>query len=303
MVRYINDQELIGEISRRLEESRKAIHDLEIMTKKLEAVNRKLQESEALKTNFLSNIRNEINNPLSSIMALSEQIHSHAIESPMVPRVAQMIFAEAFELDFQLNNVFIAAELEAGETQILVARLDVEKFISSVIDMQAHKFTPKRITVNFKCECPKEDESCADGFFFNTDAKKLQAIITNLLANAIEFSLEGKSITIHASRENDHLRLSVKDEGVGIANEDQKNIFDRFRQLSYGVRKSHKGHGLGLSIVKALIDMLNGTITFESVVGHGCEFVMTIPEFESLTEVDVFSEESNEFIFDTEEEF
>ena len=87
-----NDNELIGELTRRLQENRKALHDLEILTRKLENVNRKLQESEAVKSNFLSNIRNEITNPLTSIMAICEQMLSSDVSRDMMPNMVGMIY-------------------------------------------------------------------------------------------------------------------------------------------------------------------------------------------------------------------
>ena len=152
-----NDNELIGELTRRLQENRKALHDLEILTRKLENVNRKLQESEAVKSNFLSNIRNEITNPLTSIMAICEQILSSDVSRDMMPNMVGMIFGEATELDFQLSNIFLAAEFEAGDTTISVARIDVAKFIKSLIAMQSHKIDAKNLKVEFQCSCPEGD--------------------------------------------------------------------------------------------------------------------------------------------------
>ena len=297
-MKRLSDNEIIDELKRRLEESRRALHDIEGATRRLETVNRKLQESEALKSNFLSNIRNEINNPLSSIMALSEQIMKGDIEAAMVPDMAALIFSETFELDYQLKNIFIAAELEAGESAMSVARLDLDVFVHHLLRTFDHRIKAKKLQVEIDCGGGPDCENVE----FKTDPEKLQAIMVNLLGNAIEYSHEGKRIRISAQVADGKLTLSVRDEGPGIANEHSKQVFDRFAQGETGSRKSHKGHGLGLSIVKALVDIMGGYVTLKSTVGEGCEFIVIVPEVAGAPD-DVFSVDGNELIFDADEEF
>ncbi|MGD0281591.1 MAG: sensor histidine kinase, partial [Dissulfurispiraceae bacterium] len=102
-----SDIELIEEMKKRFEEKNRALHDLRMMTRKLEDVNRKLQESEALKSNFLSNIRNEINNPLTSILVVAAEIAAvQGAGCEECISMAGIIYKEAFDLDFQLRNIF-----------------------------------------------------------------------------------------------------------------------------------------------------------------------------------------------------
>ena len=295
-MKQISDIELVGEINRRLDEYNKALHDLKTLTRKLEQVNRKLQESEATKSNFLSNIRNEINNPLTSIMGLSRQLVSGDLAGSERVSVAQNIFHEAFDLNFQLNNIFMAAEIEAGESPVGVSNIEVEHFIERVINEFSHKIKDKNLSVEFDCEGGPE-------LVFKSDPLKLRAIVMNLIANAVEFSLEGKPVRISAKNEDGRLVISITDEGVGIANEEKELIFDRFRQLETGTQKSHKGHGLGLSVVKSLLNQLGGDIDFSGVAGQGCTFTVSVSEFTGDSPVDEYSEEGNEFIFGREEEF
>ena len=97
------------------------------------------------------------------------------------------------------------------------------------------------------------------------------------------------------------LRLTVKDDGEGIPKEDQETIFDRFRQLESGTTKSHRGHGLGLSIVRALVEMLGGELELESDQNKGCKVVISLPEPDA--EVKDSAQEGNMFIFDDAEQF
>jgi signal transduction histidine kinase len=94
------------------------------------------------------------------------------------------------------------------------------------------------------------------------------------------------------------LNIAITDEGIGIPEADRKKVFDRFVQLDRGVRKRHKGHGLGLSITKALVEMLDGSVTLSGAEGQGSVFTVSIAELGTGQAVDVTSEDGNEFIFE-----
>ncbi len=295
----LTDNELIEELDRRFKENREAFNALRVVTKKLEKLNRKLQESEALKSNFLSNIRNEINNPLTSIICMSKELISpETLDSETVSSIAGMIHSEAFNLDSQLRNIFIAAEFEAGEAALSISRVDIDMLLNSTIELLNHKADGKAINIDYIQPPETGDETG-----FNTDPEKLQLVIFNLLANAIEYSHEGGRVELRAWRQDGHLNISVKDNGIGMDLSDREVIFDRFRQLDTGVSKSHSGHGLGLSITKAAVELLNGAISIECVKDRGCIFAISIPDAGSETEVDVTSNDGNEFIFEDMEEF
>jgi signal transduction histidine kinase len=283
-----DDEALLNELRVRLEENRIAVANLRTMTQNLEALNEKLRQSEALKSDFLSNIRNEINNPLMSIMGLAKQVADGKADKETARSMAGMIYNEAFDLDFQLRNIFAAAELEAGEAAMSVAQVDVASMVRGVIAEFGHKATEKNVTVLFE---PGEVS-------FKTDPDKLQKVLANLLANAIEFNREGKRVTIKTWRDARMLNIAIIDEGVGIPEADRKKVFDRFVQLDRGVRKRHKGHGLGLSITKALVEMLDGTVTLSGAEGQGSVFTVSLAEMGAGRAVDVISGDGNEFIFE-----
>lgn len=290
----IDDVMLLDELKKRFEESRIAVTNLRVMTQNLEAVNEKLRQSEGLKSNFLSNIRNEINNPLTSILGLSRQIVDKQMDAENARALALVIYAEAFDLDFQLRNIFSAAELEAGDTAPSVALVDVCALLRSQIAAFEHKAAEKRVTIEFSCEHCEGSGALA----FKTDPDKLQKIVANLLANAIEFNLEGKRVLVRLWNADSTLHISFTDEGIGIPEADRKKVFDRFVQLDSGVSKRHKGHGLGLSITRSLAEMLDGTVTLAAATGGGCVFTVSIRELETGQPVEVTSGNGNEFIFD-----
>jgi signal transduction histidine kinase len=294
----MSDDVLLEELKRRFLDKKKAFYDLAKMNEKIEKLNAKLAESERLKSDFLSNVRNEINNPLTSILGLSREIASAKKDEQTKQLMAQTIYDEAFELDFQLRNIFIAAELEAGETQLNISRVDVAAFIKNLVGAFSHKALKKSLTVSFAC-CGAQPED--QGLLFNTDAEKLHRALANLLANAIEYNNAGKTVRIEARRENDVLRVSIADEGIGVPKQERERLFDRFHQFDRGSTKKHKGHGLGLSTTKALVEMLGGKISIADAVGGGCVFRLAVPE--AVAGDSILSEDGNEFLFENEKRF
>ena len=131
----ITDEMLIDELKRRLEEKDRALFDLKAATRSLEKTNSKLQESESLKSNFLSNIRNEINNPLTALVNFSgELLKMDLKDEERFRRIASMLHREAHNLDFQIRNILIASDLEAGETELHVTKVDIPSLFKECLE-------------------------------------------------------------------------------------------------------------------------------------------------------------------------
>jgi len=291
-MKRLSDEELIEDLRERFAFNQTALNDLREMTRKLEEMNTRLQESEALKGHFLSNIRNEINNPLTSIMGLAAQCMGGKADPERFPAVTRMIYEEAFHLDFQLQNIFMAAELEAGESEPAFARVDVPTIVDRVLEALEYQIGEKNLLLAV---------SVAKGLIFPTDARMLRLVLINLLANAVEFSPEGETIQVEAKIVDAALQLVVTDKGAGIDPVDQEAVFDRFRQLDAGTTKTHRGHGLGLSIVKSLVELLGGELVLDSRLGGGCRFTLALPA--PKTVVQDVAQEGNLFFFDDAEQF
>ncbi|MBI5969876.1 MAG: HAMP domain-containing histidine kinase [Deltaproteobacteria bacterium] len=289
-----SDEDIVQELLRRLMDKDKANHDLRVVTKKLEEMNSRLLESEKLKSNFLSNIRNEINNPLTSVLTSCQVVMSDGgdMDAATIMSVVSAVYKEAFNLSFQLHNIFCGAELEAGETAMSISSVNVKSLIEGVISAFRHKAVDKGIHVSFDlCDRLKEKP------FFSADPEKFERIAANLLSNAIEFSAEGSPVEVKAWLTDGYINVSVRDKGVGIAKADQSVIFERFKQLATGVTKTHAGHGLGLSIAKALAELMYGTISVESNAGQGSVFTVRLPESQSGAYPGTVSKEGNDFYF------
>jgi signal transduction histidine kinase len=287
MMPKLTDKQLIEELNDRLREYEKYHQEQEILIEQLSA--------EKFKTNFLSNARNELINPVSSLLGFSKNLIEQSVPDEKLKTIAQDIHEELSSLDFQLRNIFAAAEIEAGEYVVEIVRTDIEALIQSTLALCEDIRIRKNIQVNLT------DTSRSGATLFNTDPSKLQLILLNLFYNAIEFSNEGSEVRISYSTTGKAFNLCVRDFGIGISPSFKEKIFDRFTQLDNGTTKSHKGHGLGLAITKALIELLNGTIDLESK--GGCIFNVVIPELDSQVSIDGIATDGNEFFFSEEKKF
>lgn len=288
----ITDDKLIEQLSNRFAQSRKAFSDLSVVNRKLLEMNERLERSESLKSNFLSNIRNEIINPLNAIIGLAGQLAIVCAGDEDIASLSSLIGAEASTLDFQLRNIFMAAELEAGEVDLHCAKVDISTSLRDLVDSFLYTAAKKNVTLYLSL-------TTANGQSTIVDIEKFQIIAANLLANAIEFSSDGGAVEVVLSAgEGGSLQLSVQDHGIGIAPEEQQRIFDRFVQLESGTTRPHLGHGLGLSITRALVDLMQGSVSLISAPGEGTRFAVDIPPSSILDDENSFSEAGNLFLFD-----
>jgi signal transduction histidine kinase len=243
---------------------------------------KQLHHSERMKSQFLSSIRNEIINPFGAILNLSASISQlQSGQSDKAAAMAALIHQEAFNLNFQLQNIFAAAEIEAGDICLSVTKVDVPTLVQSVIEKFRGLFTRKGLQLTLRRNADDTTEAATHGDasrFFRTDADKLDIVLCNLIANAIEFSQPGGSVEITIAIRAGMLQIAIKDEGIGMHEKDLSVIFHRFTRLDASATKEHGGHGLGLSVVKALLESLGGGTVVSSSIRSGSVFTLTIPE-------------------------
>lgn len=269
-----NDDELLEELKSRFNQQRKSLKELEYLTGKLKELNHKLEESEKLKSHFLSNIRNEIINPFASIIGLSQSIKT--IPSEKIERIysmASMIHSEAFALDFQLRNIFAAAEIEAGDLTLRYATLDVNELCNTIVSSFKHEVEKKELKVNYS--------SNNSQIPLKSDPEKLKTIISNIFSNAIKYSNKGADIDIKINSDEAFVVIEIQDYGIGIEEKSQKLIFDRFKRIDDTINSLNIGHGLGLSVVQAYLDLIGGSIELLSEVNKGSTFTISIVNYEN----------------------
>lgn len=268
--------------------------EVQELKKEVKTLYQKLEETENYKSHFLSNMRNSIVNPFSSIMGLSEHIikvQKH--DWKKVIRISALIHSEAYDLDFQFKNIFCAAEVEAGDKTPVPISISIQDFISKEINSQRFLFRKK--SLNWRVE----HKGLVNDFYI--DPAFLSLILSNLLHNAYKYSKKGGEIHINTVKTKENIEIYIKDFGIGISDANQKTIFNRFTRINQEINSIDGGHGLGLSTVQMLIELLNGQITVESKINEFTEFKLVIPEMEPDAEEISEDDDDNDMNFFIEE--
>lgn len=293
----IPDNVLIGEIKKRFKEKNRMLLEVRMAMRKLEEVNKKLEDSERLKSNFISNIKNEINNPLASIMSFAGVLRNEeGIEISDVRSIAKYLYEDSFNLDFQLRNIFAAADIEAGESGLCVSSINIPDLVRETVSFFHHQIAEKKLNTDFE-DCMEKD------ILFKTDPDKLRFIVSNLVSNAVKFSPASAIIKLAVRMSDKLISISVNNIGPGIKGNDLNRIFDRFVQLDTGSTRHYSGQGLGLSIARAYAELLYGHIAVCSDNDKGNTFTLFIPEILESSESGVVPAGNELFFFNEEERF
>jgi two-component system cell cycle sensor histidine kinase PleC len=224
------------------------------------------------KSEFLANMSHELRTPLNAVIGFSELIHSDQFRTkPERHReYAGIIHASGHHLLALINDILDLAKIEAGEWQLHEKSVDVGRLVADCIKLVGPAAEARRISLG--------SEAAPDLPLLHADVRAVRQVLLNLLSNAIKFTPPEGSVTVIAQHEaNGCLALAVRDTGMGIAPADQARVFENFGQGRHDVVTSDKGTGLGLPIVKGLVEAHGGTITLESEVGEGTTVTVRLP--------------------------
>ena len=235
----------------------------------LRAITREIKLTQA-KSAFVANVSHELKTPLSLIRLFAETLELGRIKSPeKAQEYYRIINHESRRLTQLINNILDFSKIEAGRRQYQFAETNLAEVIQEVINSYEYQI----IGAGF--ELKSEIHSNLPALSIDRDAMA-QALL-NLLNNAVKYSPEIKRIEVKAFVLSDNVIIEVADRGIGIPRSEQKKIFEKFYRVSNGLVHDTKGSGLGLSIVKHIIEAHGGQITVESVAGKGSRFMISIP--------------------------
>lgn len=238
--------------------------------KALKAAMEKAQESDRLKTAFLMNMSHEIRTPMNGILGFMSLLDDPGISKVQRAEFMKIINKSAYRLMNTINDIIEISKIEVGDINLKYENVN----ISEIMQFNYTFFSTQAKEKGLDLLMPKlvEDSKA----FINTDKHKIDSIIMNLLRNAIKFTDNGK-IEIGNYRKNGDLYFYVKDTGKGIPEDMLDIIFDCFTQTEIGLSRGYDGSGIGLSIVKAYVEALEGHIAVESELGKGSTFTFSIP--------------------------
>ncbi len=230
----------------------------------------KAKESDRLKTAFLANMSHEIRTPMNGILGFTELLKTPDLSGIKQQEFIYLIRKSGERMLNIINNIIDISKIESGQMEVSFSTTDINEQIEYLHSFFKTETDQKGLKIFSSVTLPSALAK------IKTDKEKVYAILTNLVKNAVKFTPVG-SIRFGYELKNDNLEFYVKDTGVGISQQQQEYIFERFRQGNESLARKHEGAGLGLSITKAYVEMLGGKIWVESEYGKGSAFYFTIP--------------------------
>ena len=238
-----------------------------------EALKVSKEEAEAAsraKSEFLASMSHELRTPLNAIIGYTDLLLENAFDSLTVEQatVLRRVDVNAKELLDLINSLLDVSRLEAGRLPVTITTVDVKQLLSEVQQAveEAHKDSNLDFSWNVDATVP----------VLHTDPGKLKVVIKNLLGNAVKFTKEG-SVTVDVHASGGGVEISIADTGIGMPRDVLSVIFDPFLQLDGTDARQYQGAGLGLYIVRRLIELLGGKVEVESHLGRGSIFRVWVP--------------------------
>ena len=243
--------------------------ELKEQAKELEVQKQKAEESTQLKSQFLASMSHELRTPMNSILGLTELILEKAELNEKNRERLEVVLNSGRRLMTLINDILDLSKIEAGKMEVREEDVLLEELITEVSGSIKPLVMQKGI--DFKVV-----RNSNTSVIVHTDRGKIVQVLINLLGNAVKFTDRG-SVTLRVTTLNDRLIFDVIDTGIGISEEDQKVIFDEFRQADGTTTRKYGGTGLGLTICNKIATLLNGELVLESKIGTGSTFTFKVP--------------------------
>jgi PAS domain S-box-containing protein len=231
------------------------------------SANANLEKLDRTKTEFLSIVSHEFRTALTGIQGFSELIRDGGLEPDEVRAYGGYIFNDADRVNRLIGDMLDLDRMESGRMSIRTADVDINEVLSEAIARAGLAAA----SIEFKADLDSRLPIVLG------DRDRLIQVVSNLVNNAIKYSPEGGTVTLASRADGGFALLSVTDTGLGIPPDEIAHVFERFRRVRSGAAQSIPGTGLGLTIVKQIVEMHGGRIWVESAVGHGSAFHFTIP--------------------------
>lgn len=259
--RDITERKMKEELQKSVDEERRRITEL--------------KEHDRIKTEFFANISHELRTPVNVIFS-ALQMHELKLKdcsclntSEEIHKYTKMMKQNCYRLLRLINNLIDITKIDNGYLQLNEINYDIISLVENITLSVAAHIENKGLSLIFDTNTEEKIIVC--------DPEKIERIILNLLSNAVKFTPYGGTIRINIEDNNEIIYISVKDSGRGIPMEKMNSIFERFVQVDKTFARDHEGSGIGLSLVKALVELHGGTINVVSQLKKGSEFIVKIP--------------------------
>jgi signal transduction histidine kinase/response regulator RpfG family c-di-GMP phosphodiesterase len=279
---YSDAQRHAGELQLEITERKQAEEDRAELLVREQAARAEAEQANRTKDEFLAVLSHELRTPLSAILGWSHLVRTGKLDEPQMSRAFETIERNARSQSQLIDDLLDVSRIITGKLQIEPRAVDLCAVIEAAIDAVRPAAEAKEVQI----ESALDTAAC----FVPGDATRLQQIFWNLFSNAIKFTPAGGKVRVQATRDKERARISVSDSGIGISAEFLPYIFDRFRQADGSTTRVHGGLGLGLSIVKHLVQLHEGTVEVQSQgQDQGATFTVSLP-LAPATPTDVIKE-------------
>ncbi len=237
---------------------------------RLQEQNRQLESLNIEKNEIINIVSHDLKNPLGAVRGLAELVESGFVEASQVPGITRQIVSTADRMLELVKNLLDVNQLESGGMRFQAIEFDIVPIAESSVWHYKAQAEAKNITLHFASKT-------ASSLVIADESAVIQ-VLDNIISNAVKYSPHGKNIFVRVQSGNEAARIEVQDEGEGISPEDMKKLFGKFARLSTRPTGGEHSTGLGLSIVKKMVEAMNGRVWCESEVGKGATFIVELPQ-------------------------
>ena len=281
--RAYHHRDLLRENKRLLQALQEANAQLESQvaerTRDLQTANESLRSLDKLKNDFISVVSHELRTPLAAIALEAQLLANDTIpfSSEKLHEIYQALSVSARRLQIQIDDLLDFALIERGELELRFKSCSINQIVRDVVDLYSARAAEKQIALTLNLPPTAQLAVTADG-------PRLRSALKHLVDNAVKFTPENGLVTISVHNlvtlpdtDIPAIAVAVRDTGIGISPETQKNLFTAFNQADMSTTRRFGGMGMGLALAKRIVEAHNGKMTFKSELGHGSLFAMWIP--------------------------
>ena len=268
----IDGSTVVHVIIQDITERKQTENQLQATLNELRASKEKAEESNRLKSAFLANISHEIPTPMNGILGFSDLLKDPLLSGEEKDEFIGLINQSGQRMLNLINDLLDISRIDAREVSLDITKTPLNSLLRDLHAFFSPEALKKKLRLTSSTGLPDSEST------ISTDSAKLYQVLTNLIQNALKFTPKG-GIDFGYTKRGGVLEFYVIDSGIGIPKNKREKIFDRFHQVDTSLQRGHEGAGLGLSIAKALVEMLGGIITVESVEGAGSNFSFTLPYY------------------------
>ncbi|WP_459502589.1 sensor histidine kinase [Bacillus sp. C1] len=255
-----------GEYDIELEEGRK--DEIGTLSTSFKKMTKSIKELDQMRQEFVSNVSHEFQSPLSSIQGFSKTLQSAKMTEDERKHYLQIIEGESKRMSSLCKQLLTLASLDKEEKVLQIKEFDLQKQMKDVIFMLEWKWRERDIAVEFD----------VPSIHIKGDENLLHQVWTNIFTNSIKFTNSGGTIAFAAWELETSVVISISDSGIGMEKEEVARIFDRFYKVDTARARNIEGSGLGLSIVKKIVELHHGEVSVESIKGEGTTFRIELPK-------------------------